>query len=71
MSLPYIDESRQDYIDRQKGNQLHFAKLSHEQGNERGMWVHLITWAQCDDHYGEHWDMVNDFLEAIRNDQPI
>ena len=58
MSMPYIDESRQDYIDRVKGNQLRFAELHHERGNERGMWDHLFTWVQCDEIYGEHWDRV-------------
>ena len=64
MSIPYIDESRQDYIDRQKGNQLHFAELHHKLGNEQGVWVHLFAWAQCDEIYGEHWDRVNAFMEG-------
>jgi hypothetical protein len=64
MSIPYIDESRQDYIDRQKGNQLYFAVKQHHFGSDRGMWLHLLTWAQCDDIYGEHWDRVNAYIEG-------
>jgi hypothetical protein len=64
MSIPFIDESRQDYIDRHKENQLHFAELKHSFGFEHSMWVHLLGWAQCDDIYGEHWDNVNAFMEG-------
>ena len=70
MSMPYIDESRQDYIDRVKGNQLYFAELSHYLGFDQKMWDHLFTWVQCDDIYGEHWDKVNAYMER-KNGQRI
>ena len=52
----YNDDTRRSYIERQKENQLEFAKRHHELGNERSMWLWLFTWAQCEEIYGTHWD---------------
>ena len=58
MSVPYNDDTRESYIERQKGNQLHVAERHCELGNEPSMWQALFTWAQCEEIYGDHWDKI-------------
>ncbi len=60
MSVPYNDDTRESYIDRQKWNQLEAAKWHHELGNELSMWQTLFAWAQCEEIYGEHFDKLKE-----------
>lgn len=57
--IPYLGESRQDYIDRNKENHLALAERMYDSGSRLSYWTQLFTWVQADEIYGDHWDFVN------------
>lgn len=58
MTIPYINESRQDYIDNRKESALFIAEQHYKLGHELTMWQHLFTWVQCEEIYGQQWDRI-------------
>ena len=56
--IPYPNESRQEYIDRNKEKHLILAESCHYGGYVFATWAQLFTWVQCDEIYGNHWDFV-------------
>ena len=60
MTVPYNNDTREIYIERQKENQLWSAKRHYELGNELSMWQALFTWVQCEEIYGAHWDKLKE-----------
>ena len=60
MSSPYNDDTRASYVARNAANHLWFAQRRHELGLYKSMWIHLFTWAMCEDIYGEHWDKLQE-----------
>jgi len=63
MTVPYLDEARQAYIDRWAKNHLDIAEAHHDLGNDKSMWLSLINYAMAEEIYGEHWDFVNKLKE--------
>jgi hypothetical protein len=60
MSVPCIDDSRESYIERQKAAKLWIAERHCELGNDFSMWQMLLTWVQCEEIYGEHFDKLKE-----------
>lgn len=60
MTIPYNDDTRETYVQRRKEIHLDLAKHCHERGIEHSMWLQLINWAVAEDHYGEHWDKLQE-----------
>ena len=58
MTLLDVD-TRESYVTRQAEWHLELAKRHHELGNDLSMWLQLLTWAQAEEIYGEHWDRVH------------
>ena len=58
MTLLNVD-TRESYVTRQAEGHLELAKRHHELGNDLSMWLQLLTWAQAEEIYGEHWDRVH------------
>jgi hypothetical protein len=56
MSVPSNDDTRESYVDRMTAMHLGLAKRHHAHRQGRSMWLHLFTWVQCEEIYGEHWD---------------
>ena len=56
MSVPYNDDTREDYVERHGENHLALARRHHELRNDAAMWMQLFTWAMREDIYGTHWD---------------
>ena len=62
MSVPYIDETRESYVARQKAEHLYWAKIHYElKGKENiSMWIALFNYAMSEDLYGDHWDKLQE-----------
>ena len=58
MSIPYNSDTRASYIERHKKGQLWVAMRHCELGNDLSMWQALFTWVQCEEIYGDHWDII-------------
>jgi hypothetical protein len=56
MSVPYNDDTRESYVERMTAMHLALAEMHHALGQGRSMWLHLLTWVQCEEIYGGHWD---------------
>ena len=67
MSIPYLGQTRESYIEEKKESALYIAEQHYKLGHDLTMWQHLLTWVQCEEIYGAHWDR----LEAKSNDQPV
>ena len=67
MSIPYLGQTRESYIEEKKESALYIAEQHCKHGHDITMWQYLLTWVQCEEIYGAHWDR----LEAKSNDQPI
>ena len=52
-------DTRESYITRQAESHLELAKRHHELGNSLSRWLQLLTWAQAEEIYGEHWDRMH------------
>jgi len=63
MTVPYLADTRQSYVQRMADNHLHVAMTHHKIGNNRSMWLALINYAMAEEIYGEHWDYVNRLRE--------
>jgi two-component sensor histidine kinase len=63
MTVPYLADTRQSYVQRMANNHLHIAEVHHKIGNNRSMWLSLLYYAMAEDVYGEHWDYVNRLKE--------
>ena len=57
--IPENSDTRESYVTRQAENHLELAKCHHAIGNDLSMWIQLLTWAQAEEVYGEHWDKVH------------
>ena len=58
--IPYIEERREDYVNRAKEQHLILANMfCGHTSIERSMWLQLFYWAMADDIYGEHWDRIS------------
>ena len=60
MTVPYIDDTRESYVNRMKARHLYLAELQHYLGNSFSMWQQLFTWVRCEELYGEHWDELKE-----------
>ena len=56
--IPYPNESRQEYIDRNKVKHLILAESHCDRGSNFSCFMQLFTWVQADEIYGEWWDFV-------------
>lgn len=56
MTVPYLADTRQSYVQRMADNHLHIAEAHHKIGNNRSMWLQLLYRAMAEDVYGTHWD---------------
>lgn len=56
--IPYNNDTRQTYLARCKEAHLLLAKIFHEKGRGRSMWLQLFYYAMAEDIYGEHWDQL-------------
>ena len=57
--IPYNNESKEDYVKRNKAKHLHIAEMHHYLGHKHSTWIQLLTWVQADEIYGDHWDCLN------------
>ena len=57
--IPYIEESREDYVERCRQNHLEAAKL-YPPHAERSMWLQLFYYAMAEEIYGDHWDRLQE-----------
>ena len=60
MTVPYNNDTRETYVERQKVNHLAISMLYYEHGHDRAMWQQLFTWAQAEEIYGSHWDKIKE-----------
>lgn len=59
--IPYLNESREDYVQRAKERHLLLAHMFEPHGTfHRSMWLQLFYWAMADDIYGAHWDKLQE-----------
>jgi hypothetical protein len=58
--IPYNNDTRESYIERMKANYLDLAERYHNLGYSLNVWLHLFTWVQCEEIYGDHWDKVKE-----------
>jgi len=63
MTVPYLADTKQSYVQLMADNHLHIAEVHHKIGNNRSMWLSLLYYAMAEDVYGEHWDYVNRLKE--------
>ena len=60
MSVPHNDDTRESYIARMKETCLKIAEDHFTLGQDFSMWMHLFTWVQCEEIYGNHWDRIKE-----------
>ena len=60
MSIPYNNDTRETYVNRQAAEHLHWAEVHHKLGNDRSMWLQLFYYAMVEDLYGTHWDKLKE-----------
>ena len=62
MSVPYIDDTRESYVARQKAEHLYWAKIHFELKSKEtiSMWIALLNYAMSEDLYGNHWDKLQE-----------
>lgn len=58
--VPYNDDTRETYVQRNADTHLEIAKKHHDLGQDSSSWLQLMYWAMAEDIYGEHWDKLND-----------
>jgi|688.fasta_scaffold763628_2 hypothetical protein len=58
--IPYNNDTRESYIERMKAHYLELAERFHKLGYSYHVWLHLFTWVQCEEFYGDHWDKVKE-----------
>ena len=63
MTVPYLADTRQSYVNRWAAHHLHIAEAHYGLGNDTSMWLSLINYAMAEEIYGEHWDYVNKLKE--------
>ena len=53
--IPLHNDTLESYVQRNKDEHLHWAKVFHDLGRQQSMWLQLLYWVMSDEIYGEHW----------------